>query len=456
MDTVEEILAAIEDSISPIEIASQLTWESLAEYEREQLLAAARNLGGSQHGYELLVLLYTLSQDDWFTARVLGHVVRHPSLSQAERQNTLKTLRRLLDKTRAHLAGLPEADQKLRWQQLYEAGYLALAAQVAEEDGRLDGALENYRQSLAIYQELGFSQAAERVDRSIQANLTTRPPLKAAPPTTPVRLPRSTVHAGARPRVPPPGVPDKPVAPPPQTEAEKQAAQIKAQAQTLNELIAKVKEKQEQHERLGREVVALEQKAKSLRIAEETRLKEETGFSGKNPVSKEDATEETWFFGKNPVSKENPVTRQLEKLRQELKAEKERSAQLLEKLFQSEDRPAPKTPTSPQAEVSQELEELKSQLSEARDEEEQLSQRIQQKHIRLEKLVQLGMQKENLLQEVADLKRQLREMARELETLNAQKQEVELEHRRRRAELEKLASEIHARNIEKQKREKKT
>ncbi|MBE3039092.1 MAG: hypothetical protein IMZ62_09815, partial [Chloroflexi bacterium] len=254
MDTVEEILAAIEDGISPKEIASQLTWESLAEYEREQLLETARNLGGSRHGYELLVLLYTLSQDDWFTARVLGHVVGHPSLAQAERQNTLKTLRRLLDKTRARLEGLKDAGQKLRWQQLYEAGYLALAAQVAEEDGRLDGALENYRQALAIYQELGFSQAAERVDRSIQANLTTRPPLKAAPPTTPVRLPRSTVHTGARPRVPPPGVPDQPAAPLPQTEAEKLAAQIKAQAQTLNELVAKVKEKQEQHERLGRVV----------------------------------------------------------------------------------------------------------------------------------------------------------------------------------------------------------
>lgn len=105
MDTVEEILAAVEDGISAKEIASQLTWESLAEDEREGLLATARSLEGSQHGYELLVLLYTLSQDDWFTARVLGYVVGHPSLAQAERQNTLKTMRRLLDRTRARLDG---------------------------------------------------------------------------------------------------------------------------------------------------------------------------------------------------------------------------------------------------------------------------------------------------------------------------------------------------------------
>jgi len=418
MDTVEEILAAIDDGISPKEIASQLTWESLAEDEREQLLATARELGSSQHGYELLVLLYTLSQDDWFTARVLGYVVEHPSLAQAERQNTLKTMRRLLDKTRTRLAGLKDAGQKLRWQQLYEAGYLALAAQVAEEDGRLDEALENYRQALAIYQELGFSQAADRVDRSIQANLTARLPLKVAPPAPLVRLPRSTVHAGARPLVPPPGEPDQPAAPPPQTEPERLAAQIKAQAQTLTELVAKTKEKQEQHERLSREVAALEQKARNRRLDLEVPAKE-------NGVSE-----------KNPVSKDNPAAQKLEKLRL------------------SENRPAPKTSASPQAGISQELEELKSQLSEAREEEEQLSQRIQQKQVRLKKLEQLGMQKENLLQEVADLKRRLREMTRELETLTTQKQEVELEHKRRRAELEKLDSEIHARTIEKQKREK--
>jgi HAMP domain-containing protein len=438
MDIVEEILAAIEDGISPKEIASQLTWESLTEDEREQLLASARELGGSQHGYELLVLLYTLSQDDWFTARVLGYVVGHPSLAQAERQNTLKTLRRLLDKTRTRLAGLKDAGQKLRWQQLYEAGYLALTAQVAEEDGRLDEALKNYRQALAIYQELGFAQAAERIDRLIQANLTARPPLKAAPPAAPVRLPRSTVHAGARPPGPPPGVPDQPAAPPPQTELERLAAQIKAQAQTLNELVAKTKEKQEQHERLSREVTALEQKARSRQQDLEVPAKE-NGFSEKSPVSKD-----------------NPAAQRLENLRQELATEKERSTQLLGKLRLSENRPALKTPASPQVEVSQELEELKSQLSEAREEEEQLAHRIQQKQVRLEKLEQLGMQKENLLQEVAALKRQLREMTRELETLTTQKQEVELEHKRRRAELEKLDSEIHSRSIEKQKMEKKT
>ena len=439
MDTVEEILAAVEDGISAKEIASQFTWESLAEDEREGLLAIARSLEGSQHSYELLVLLYTLSQDDWFTARVLGYLVGHPSLGQVERQNTLKTLRRLLDRTRARLEGLKDAGQKLRWQQLYEAGYFGLAAQVAEEAGRLDEALENYRRALAIYQELGFNLAAGRIDRSIQANLTARPPLKPAPNTPPIRLPRSTVHAGARPPVPPPGVPDQPFAPPlPQTESEKLAAQIKVQAQTLTELIAKTKEKQGQFERLSHEVTVLEQKAKSRRQELEAPPKE-TGVSGKNSVS----------------TQPQPA-QQIEKLRQELAAEKERSAQLLEKLRLSENRPAPKTPASPQADISQELEELKSQLSEAREEEEQLAQRIQLKQARLEKLEQLGIQKENLLQEAADLKRQLRELGRELETLNEQKQEAELEYKRRRAELEKLDREIHARNIEKQKLEKKT
>lgn len=437
MDTVEEILAAIEGGISPKEIASQLTWESLAEDEREQLLASARELGGSQHGYELLVLLYTLSQDDWFTARVLGYVVGHPSLAQAERQNTLKTLHRLLEKTRTHLADLKDAGQKLRWQQLYEAGYLALAAQVAEDDGRLDEALENYRQALAIYQELGFVQAAERIDRSIHANLTARPPLKMAPPAPLVRLPRSTVHAGARPPVPPPGVPDQPVAAHSQTETEKLAVQIKTQAQTLTELVVKIKEKQEQYERLSREMAALEQKAKSRRQDLEA------------PVI------ENGFSEKSPVSTDKPASQKLEKLLQELVTEKERSAQLLEKLRLSENRMAFKTPTSPQADISQKLEEVKSQLSEAHEEEEQLAQRIKQKQVRLEKLEQLGIQKKNLLQEVADLKRRLREMTRELETLTTQKQEVELEHKRRRAELEKLDSEIHARTIEKQKLEKK-
>jgi hypothetical protein len=72
METFEEIMAAIHAGIPPKEIADQVAWREISEENREQLLTAARELGDDQDGYQLFLLLNALSQDEWFTLRVLG------------------------------------------------------------------------------------------------------------------------------------------------------------------------------------------------------------------------------------------------------------------------------------------------------------------------------------------------------------------------------------------------
>ena len=466
METFEEILAAIHAGISPEEISDQVAWEDVSEEDREQLLMAARELGDDQAGYQLFLLLNTLSQDEWFTLRVLGYAIQHPTLILADRQNTLKTMRRILDRVRAEIGTEPQAQEKMGWQRLFEAAYFVLNAEVCEEAGNARDALQNYRQALAIYQQLGFIQPLQKVTGEIKRLQSvpagpakpSSPAINPAPKAASAPVPTAAkavsapatpaavvAKANSSPATPPPAViPPKTevthaTAAPQQVETEHLAAQILAQNRALSELQARIRQLQEQRDRLSSEIAAQQERLKASR----------------QPVPPTPATAVQTKATQPDQEQADQITalsRQVRHLQEELRIEKENNQRLLQQNRQAASQPKPPAADSHQL-PAQELEELRQKVSEAQAEDERLKEQIQQKQARLEKLEQLGMQKEALLQEIAELKRKVKDMLRDLENLSTQQDELEERRRKRASELEKLDSEIHARTLEKQKLE---
>ena len=473
METFEEILAAIHAGIPPKEIADQITWEDVSEEDREQLLIAARELGDDQAGYQLFLLLNALSQDEWFTLRVLGYAIQHQILILADRQNTLRTMRRTLDRVRARVESEKQAHEKLGWERLFEAAYFVLSAQVCEEAGNVKEALRNYRQAQAIYQELGFSQPLQKIMSEIKRLQPVVAPAKAplasaaqpskpvatpapiatkitpAPATPAPNLPRTepasaTPHpAAVPPRIEPPPLS---VSTPPasqQAETERLAAQIQAQNRALSDLQSRIRQLTEQRDRLAKEITAQEERLKASRQPTPTASTPSiTSVQNKAAPAPE----------QEQADQITALSRQIRHLQEELRIEKENNQRLIAQNRQAASQIKPAS-TDPRPLPVQELEELRQKITEAQAEDERLKEQIQQKQARLEKLEQLGMQKETLLQEIAELKRKVKDMLRDQENLSTQQDELEERRRKRASELEKLDSEIHARTIEKQKLE---
>ncbi len=264
METFEDILAAIHAGIPPKEIASQVAWEEITEEDREQLLTAAREMGDDPSGYQLFLALNAISQDEWFTLRVLGYAIQHPTLILADRQNTLKTMRRILDRLQAKLDADPQSQENLGWQRLFEAAYFVLNAQICEQAGNVTEALQNYRRAHIIYQELGFSQPLQKVAGEIKrlqpVPAIAKPPAPPALKVTPSPAPPSSA-------LPPKPEPTPVVEPAPvvsqQAETERLAAQIQAQNRALSELQARIRQLQGQRDRLTSEIAVQEERLKT-------------------------------------------------------------------------------------------------------------------------------------------------------------------------------------------------
>ena len=465
METFEEILAAIHAGIPPKEIAAEVAWEEVSEEDREQLLTAARELGDDQAGYQLFLLLNTLSQDEWFTLRVLGYAIQHPTLILADRQNTLKTMHRILDRVRAKIESEPQAQEKLGWQRLFEAAYFVLNAEICEEAGNLKEALQNYRQAQAIYQQLGFSRPLQKINSEIKRlqpapaspakpsppPFTPAPKPAAAPPATAAKVNSTPVTQAPSP--PPAAVPPKTETTPPvsqQAETERLAAQILAQNRALSDLQARIRQLQDQRDRLSKEITSHEERLKTSRQLPPAAPP--APASGPPPPTAEERNKAAQLEQER-ADQITALTRQVRHLQEELRIEKENNQRLLQQNRQAASQPK-QIAADPRPLPAQELEELRQKISEARAEDERLKEQIQQKQARLEKLEQLGMQKEALLQEIAELKRKAKDMLHDLENLSAQQDELEDRRRKRASELEKLDSEIHARTVEKEKLEK--
>jgi hypothetical protein len=462
METFEEILAAVHAGIPPKEIASQIAWEDVSEEDREQLLIAARELGDNQAGYQLFLLLNSLSKDEWFTLRVLGYAIQHPVLILADRQNTLRTMRRILDRVRARVESEKQAHEKLGWERLFEAAYFVLSAQVCEEAGNVKEALRNYRQAQAIYQELGFSQPLQKIMSEIKrlqpvvapakaplaSAAQTSKPVAAPGPVTAKTTPAPAAPAPNLPRTEPAPATPHPAAVPPrvepsppavtapaasqQAETERLAAQIQAQNRALSDLQSRIRQLTEQRDRLAKEITTQEERLKAIRQPTPTAsMPSITSVQNKAaPAPDQEQADQI-----------TALSRHVRHMQDQLRIEKENSQRLLQQNRQAASQPKP-AGVDPRPIPVQELEELQQKIGEARAEDERLKEQIQQKQARLEKLEQLSMQKEALLQEIAELKRKVKDMLHDQENLSTQQEELEDRRRKRTSELEKLEEQI--------------
>jgi predicted nucleic acid-binding Zn-ribbon protein len=406
----------------------------------------------------LFLLLNALSQDEWFTLRVLGYAIQHPILILADRQNTLRTIRRILDRVRAKVEAETKKQEKSGWERLFEAAYFVLSAQVCEEAGNVKEALRNYRQAQAIYQELGFSQPLHKIVTEIKRLQAVVAP--AAPASKPVAQSSqpATAPVQAAPKITPgPASPAPAAAVSQQAETERLAAQIQAQNRAVSDLQSRIRQFQEQRDRLTSEIAAQEQRLKASRQPAPAAPGATSEPAAQTRSVAPPATTSTQNRGDSVPDQEQAdqitaLSRQVRHLQEQLRIEKENSQRLLQQNRQAASQPKP-AGADLHPLPAQELEELRQKISEAQAEDERLKEQIQQKQARLEKLEQRGQQKEALLQEIAELKRKVKDMLRDQENLSTQQDELEERRRKRTSELGKLDSEIHARTIEKQKLE---
>ncbi len=374
MSKVAEILAALELGIPPRELAQQVNWETLQEGEADQLLDEARRMGAHPLAYQLLMLLYLISKEDEYTVRVLGYAAQHPALSAENRQNTLRTMRRALDRSRARIEAAPDAAEHLPMQQLYEAAYFALNAQVLEAAGDGEKALQNFESAHAIYQSLGYGLAAERVGLEVE---------RLRRELARLRLEQAAAPVQPRPR--PSGPPLEPPPPPEEDDASLQPLPGPSVRQPLRPAALR----------------------RSPPAVEETPAGE--------------AEDERMALLAELESEIQAQTARRDALAREI-------ASLEQRQQQSARRPAvqPRPALAADENLHRQVEQLQQQLEEERAAYEELEQKVNSQPD-LERIDGLAVQRGNLANEVSELKRQLKELRRELETLSAERDDLEAE-----------------------------
>lgn len=381
MQRTESVLAALREGHSNRDVLESLEDAPLTPDELEQLLRQARELEDARLAYQVLMLIYSAAQDEWFRLRVLGYAAAHPGVTLSTRQNTLRSMERLLDQMTQLLEQDDQGDEQAAWLRLFGAGYELLVGQVNEQAGQAEESLAAYEGAAETYRELGYLPAAQRVERRLKR-------LQPAPAPAPSPQPSSTASVPAQP--PPPAQP--PV-----------AESLRAERDVL---VNKLNQQQQQLDALRQERDRLQSDLQTARRQSQPQAQPQP----QRPT----------------VDNREALQRQIQALQTQLKSEQEQRRRLEQQARQTA-RP------ERQAEVEQKLSELQDQVIAAQEDEERLQQRILQKQASLEKLEQLSAQKDHLLQEVADLKQRVREMRHELEALQAQKEELEddLRHQRR-------------------------
>jgi hypothetical protein len=398
MSTVDDIQEAIQQGVTPQKLAEQVDWKTLSTDERDDLLDTARSLNEDPQGYELLKLLFLISQDNEYTTRVLGYIAQHTALDATTRQKTLRSMRRMLDKLRPQMSSADsESAEEAPMYRLYDAAYQVLNGQVLSELGSHQEALRSIQQAVDIYTTLGFTQPLARLEKELRRLRT----LLSQPQSLYGEQPaarRGQTNQGDAPNQPHPSVQPASQAShpavhtaytlPPKVESEDEGMAVLAELQT------EIEKQQLRREQLRREVNNLEQRLKS---------------SPAQPAE---------FIGE----RSSQGQQRIEALQNQLKEERERNQQLQQQLRQH---PAQAQIASQQRDVlRREMAEIKEQINAGREENESLQQQIEQKQNRLD---EVSVQRETLHNEITELRRQAKELLHEIDKLKAEKQDLELE-----------------------------
>ena len=74
------------------DIAAGLSWDKLSPEDRKAMLDAAKNVRDSRLRLDVLKVLFSLSTDDWYKARVLVIAIQQPGFENKDILRMLATL----------------------------------------------------------------------------------------------------------------------------------------------------------------------------------------------------------------------------------------------------------------------------------------------------------------------------------------------------------------------------
>jgi hypothetical protein len=168
MSKIDTVIKKLQNKEDPVSIASQMKWESITNEEREQFLGCAQNPALIEIQRDLLVFLFRLSRDDWYTIRVLSIVARSKNMDLSIRVNTLNTIKKRLDRLGTSIQNIPANDPLRKLYAIYKAINLMIEGELAQDQGLINEAAQYYKNSMAIYERTNLSQPANSVKQLIE------------------------------------------------------------------------------------------------------------------------------------------------------------------------------------------------------------------------------------------------------------------------------------------------
>lgn len=170
MSVCQIIIETIDrDRTSSDKLLRTYPWNNISTEDRNCLLKEAeRRITDIEKPDELLRLLYRMTRVDspWDAIRILAFYTQRPDTSSADKNRLLDLIRRELDKRRDSL-GATANPQDIHKYKSYEASYFGVKAKILIESKDYQGALQNYREALAICEEYHLQERATRLQSDI-------------------------------------------------------------------------------------------------------------------------------------------------------------------------------------------------------------------------------------------------------------------------------------------------
>lgn len=170
MGVCEVIIETIDqDKTSADKLLAAYPWNKISAEDQQCLLKEAESrITNIEKPSEFLRLLYRMTRDDspWNAIRILAFFVLRSDTSNADKNRLLKLIRQELDKRRDNL-GTTAGPADIRKYKFYEASYFSVRARISYESDDYQGALQNYKEALVIYQEYNQQDRIAQIQSEI-------------------------------------------------------------------------------------------------------------------------------------------------------------------------------------------------------------------------------------------------------------------------------------------------
>lgn len=280
MQITDWILAQLQSGQQPDAVAKELVEHRLSMPQWDALIQSAKEMGANADVQPFLLTLFHAArvENDWLYLRILGIIAQNPAFDMRERQNTLTSMEKRLNRLEKLQQTNPDAETEEQLSE-YNAYLLVLKGSLHVERGETAQARLLYQEAREIYDDLGNASFVTWLDSQLKKLAPTPQPAQPQPDQsqpaikTAAEQPIRTTYT-PRPQTNPTHAPYQrpailPTAhPQPVEKVETQPATLKLQA----DLDASRSEQallQKENARLRSEMQTLNTELKELREAEE-------------------------------------------------------------------------------------------------------------------------------------------------------------------------------------------